>query len=288
MPAIGSTTTPNISFTLANNAVTGMSQSVGAKSYAVKLPTNATFSIAQPNAVIETIKGSTTTEVVKYVAPAGSTKYLVAQDTVTFAKPTTTLSSGLTNGYSFTIANGAVTAEQHVMGNSAHTTTHSYTLPPSTVASSSASGVTKTQVLGNAVVTTKFVQPTAGGLYAVASINSDFIDAGNSKTLLSVNPMDRMMFTVSGGKVMQAQQVNASGTASAVPTNSHVSFSVLAPSLVQETITFGNHSSYEVYYQGTAAKGVYTEVAHGSGATIDLVGLQAQLSHIPGNLLSFL
>jgi len=284
---IGSTTTPNISFTLVNNAVTGMSQSMGTKSFTVKLPSNATFSVAQPNTVTETIKGSTTTEVVKYVAPAGSSKYLVAQDTVTFAKPTTTLSNGMTNGYSFTITNGAVTAQQHVMGTSAHTTTHNDALLPSTLASSSSGGVTKTQVLGNAVVTTKFVQPAAGGLYAVASVNSDFIDAGNSKTLLSVNPMDRMMFTVSGGKVVQAQQVSSSGTTKTIA-DTHITFSVLAPSFVQETITFGNHSSYEVYYQGSNAKGVYMEVAHGTGTTVDLVGLQAQLSHIPGNLLSFL
>jgi hypothetical protein len=55
----------------------------------------------------------------------------------------------------------------------------------------------------------------------------------------------------------------------------------LAAGFVQETTTFGAHSAYEIFYEGSGSGGIYTEVAHGSGVSVDLVGLQAQLAQLP-------
>jgi len=41
-------------------------------------------------------------------------------------------------------------------------------------------------------------------------------------------------------------------------------------------VTVGTHSAYEVFHDGNG-DGIYTAVAHGTGTTVDLVGLKAQL-----------
>jgi hypothetical protein len=51
----------------------------------------------------------------------------------------------------------------------------------------------------------------------------------------------------------------------------------LAPGFILETQKDGSTSRYEVFHDGNG-DGVYTAVAHGSGTTIDLVGLKAQIS----------
>ena len=146
----------------------------------------------------------------------------------------------------------------------------------------------ETFAAGNTVETIKFVQPTAGGPYAVASTSTSFILPGTATTALSVNAFDQLKFTIANGAVTAVAHVGATGTATTFTPDSHTTFKVLAPGYVQETVTFGTHSSYEVFYAGSGAAGISTEVAHGSGTTVDLVGLQAQMSHLPANLMALL
>lgn len=46
---------------------------------------------------------------------------------------------------------------------------------------------------------------------------------------------------------------------------------------ILETVAYGARSSFEVYHDGNG-DGAYTAIAHGTGTTADLLGLQAQLS----------
>ncbi len=138
---------------------------------------------------------------------------------------------------------------------------------------------------GNGVATIQFVQPTGSTLYAVGSVTEAIIQANGASTLLSVNPYDRAEFTIdSSGTVTQVQSVSPTGTVATVTPNSHTTFTQLAPGFVQETVTYGSHASYVVFSEGSGSGGIYTEVAHGSGSTVDLVGLQAQLAHLPASV----
>ena len=67
------------------------------------------------------------------------------------------------------------------------------------------------------------------------------------------------------------------GAVVALTPNSYASYSQLAAGYVLETITIGTHSSFELYHDGNG-DGIYTAIAHGSGTSVDLVGIQAQLS----------
>ena len=82
------------------------------------------------------------------------------------------------------------------------------------------------------------------------------------------------------GKVLWASlQVHADGTMTAITPHSDEAFTVLAPGLVEETFTHGPHTSFEVFADGNG-DGIYTAVAHGEGVTVDLAGLQAQLTTV--------
>ncbi len=267
-------------FTITSGKVTGMAAVNGTTSHALTLPSTATFAVGT-GTVTETLTGTSATEVIKYSVVAGTSQYLVSQETTTIAAPTTSNGHGGTNGYSFTLTGGAVTGMSQTMTMGTHTSTHATPIVPAMTFSTSGGAITETVVQGNAVETIKYVQPTAGGLYAVAAHSSTFIPVGSATTALSVNEYDRAKFTVAGGAVTAAQHIGPTGTATTYTADSHTSFKALAAGFVEAIHTFGTHTSYEVFYAGASANGVYTEVAHGSGTTVDLVGLQAQLAQIP-------
>ena len=274
-------------FTVASGKVSGMAMVFGASSHAIKLPTNATFAVGT-GTVTETLTGASSTEVIKYSAVAGTSQYLISQETVTIAAPTTSNGHGGTSGYSFTLTGGAVTGMSQTSTFGTHTMTHAVPTVPAMVFSTAGGGVTETLVQGNTVQTIKYVQPTAGGLYALASQTTTFIPVGTATTALSVNEFDRAKFTVAGGAVTLTQHVSTTGVATTFTPDSHTTFKALAAGFVEEIHTIGTHSSYEVFYAGSASNGVYTEVAHGSGTTVDLVGLQAQLAQIPSAIAALL
>lgn len=279
----GPTTQHGFEFTVSNGQVMAMEGVIGANTFNIHVPSNATFALGT-NMVTETITGTNATDVIQYTAETGNNAfYQVSQDTVTFTNPSTTDSNGHTFGYAFTISNGAVTAEQETFGNASHTTTFNVRLSPGAVFSTGNGTVTETLAHGNSVETIRYVQPSGSTLYAVASETTTFIQPGTATTALSVNPCDRAEFTIATGTVTQVQSVSPNGTATTVTPNSHTTFTQLAQGFVEETTTFGSHSAYTVFYAGSGSGGVYTEVAHGSGTTVDLVGLQAQLGEMTGS-----
>ncbi|MFA7267713.1 MAG: hypothetical protein WC073_00080 [Sterolibacterium sp.] len=274
--------TPNgYEFIVNNGQITGMERVLGSYTFDLRLPSNATFAVAN-NIVTETLTGSYATEVLQYAPDATNTSlYHVVSDAVTLANPTTTNAYGQTSGYSFTTANGAVTGMQSVWGNASKTYTNTLTLSPTAHLSASADGntVTETVVQGNMVETLQFVKSGSAGLYAIAADARTFVQPGTATMLLSVDPYDRAKFTVDAAhNVTQVQQVRLDGTAVTVTPNAYTSFSVdqLSGDIV-EKVTYGNRASYEVFHDGNG-DGIYTSVAHGTGTTVDLVGLHAQLS----------
>lgn len=272
--------TPNgFEFTTNNGQITGMERVIGPYTYDLRLPGNATFAVAN-NIVTETLAGAYATEVLQYAPDStNASLYHLASDAVTFANPTTTNVYGQTSGYSFTIVNGEVTGMQSVWGDASSSHANNLFLSPTAHLSASADGnlVTETRVQGNVLETLQFVKSGSAGLYAIAADARTFVQPGSATSLLSVDPYDRAKFTLDAShNVVQMQQVRLDGTAVTVTPNAYTSFSQSSGDIV-ETVTWGGRSSYEVFRDGNG-DGIYTAIARGTGTTVDLVGLHAQLS----------
>lgn len=276
----------DLKFTIANGQVTAVQRVTGTTTVTVTPPANATFSVGTGK-VTETITNGTTTETRTYTVDSkDATLYHLTQDTLTYD---TASSSART--YGFTVSSGKVTAITEGASSSNSHTIDVSKLPGSSF-SVSGNTITETRVHGNAVETIKFVT-TDGSTYKIASDTESFVLAGTATTLLSVEPQDRMSFTFSGSTVTAATAIapdgsTVSGTGGATHGNANASitkaYSVLASGYVLETITNGSQSHYEVFHDGNG-DGIYTAVAHGSGTTVDLVGLQSQISSLINTLL---
>lgn len=269
---------PNgFTFTVTNGHVTGLARVHGTHTAALKLPANATF-VVGTDSITETLTQTKETIVRQFVHDsASSTLYHVGSETVTVTTPTTTYGNGYTFGYGFTVVNGKVTAEQVTTGVSGHTHSHHVAIAPTANFVVNGTQITETLVVGNVIETIKFVQTGTAGLYAVASDSKTFVQAGNATTLLSVEPFERAKFTLDASNhITQVQSVHPDGSVSTVKAHTGTTFTQLAAGYVVETITHGNHSSYEVFHDGNG-DGIYTSVAHGAGVTVDLVGLKAQI-----------
>src|SRR5471030_119934 len=265
-------------FDITNGQVTGIERVFGSHTENLRLPSDATFTVGATN-VTETLAGKLSTETIQFVQDASdATLYHVGSGQTIVTDPTT-IYGGHTFGYEFTIANGAVTALQIEEGSSSHTFSHAVQTGPTTSYAVDAGGsVTATAVYGNTVETTTYVQSGSAGLYAVASDTQTFVQTGGSATHLDVQPYERDKFTIDGsGAVTQVQQVRSDGSTMTITPHSGTTYSQLEAGYVLEVQTHGTHSSYEVYHDGNG-DGIYTEVAHGSGSTVDLVGLKAQIT----------
>lgn len=268
-------------FTISNGRVTAEAAMFGQHTEALRIPSDATFAVGT-GAVTETIAGGHATDTIQFTAEAANPNlYQVTAETQTVLAPATTDAAGHVFGFSFTETNGAVTAEQEVFGSST-TDEHSRTLhaPPDATFTASGATVTETTVEGHEVDTTTFAQAGGSGLFAIASRTETVIPQGAATTALSVEPFERAEFTFgASGAVATIMAVHADGTTSAFTPSSTEAFSQLAPGIVEETITHGSHSHFEVFADGNG-DGIYTAVAHGEGTTVDLPGLQAQLTAI--------
>ncbi len=182
------------------------------------------------------------------------------------------------SGFTFTISNGRVTAMQEVIGTGSNSHTLNLSLPSTATFAVSGNSVVETLVQGNAVETRTFVQTASTNPYVIATDNKTFIQAGSATTLMDVNPNQRDKFTIdSSGHVTQVQAVGTNGTLTTVPANSFTSYAQLAPGFVEKSVSIGAYSYYDIFHDGNG-DGVYTAVAHGSGSSVDLVGLRAQLT----------
>lgn len=261
----------DVKFTITNGQVTGLERVIGTKTIALNLPSNATFTVGT-GTVTETLTFGTTTETRTYkVDTSDSTLYHLSQDVRTFD---TTATTGRT--YGFTISNGAVTAVTEGTSASTHTHTIDVAKLPGTSFTVSGNTVTEISVHDNVVETEKYVT-TDGSTYKLASDTLSFISAGTSTTALSVEPEERLSFTFSGTTVTATQAVKLDGTTASLPAKLAATYSELAAGYVLQTVTVGTHSYYEVFHDGNG-DGIYTAVAHGTGTTVDLVGLQTQIN----------
>jgi hypothetical protein len=287
----GENVTPQgFGFTITGGQVTAMDRVFGTSTFSLNLPSNATFSVdATANTITETLAGAHATETILYSAePTNTSLYQISQESSTITNPSTTTVSGFTKGYAFTIANGQVTAMQEVFSNPFFSDTENQQISPTTLFSVNGATVTEASIHGDTIETTNFTQPAGSTLYAIASESSTIVLPGTATTLLSVNPNDRADFTIgTSGNVTQVQAVSTNGVITTITPGSNVAFSQISPGFVQETITVGTNSYYSLFYQGSSSV-PYTEIAHGVGATVDLVGIKAQLAEIPASLLSLI
>src|SRR5471032_538074 len=136
-------------FNITNGQVSGISRVFGSHTQSVHLPSNATFTVAATT-ITETLAGTKATETIQYVQDVSdATLYHVGSDLTTITAPTTSYGNGHTLGYSFTIANGAVTAMQTTQGNASHSSTHTeQTGPTTSFALGASGGVSETIVYG--------------------------------------------------------------------------------------------------------------------------------------------
>jgi hypothetical protein len=268
-------------FTISNDQVTGMAEVWHGHARPLHIPSSAVFTIGT-GTVSESLTFQNSSETINFTqSQSDPTLYNIASETLTITNPTTTSWHGSSFGYAFTVTGDAVTGMQAVWshGEHGHSHTQNLMLSPGSSFAINGGAITETLVHGVEVDTITFVQPTGSTLYAVSSETSTFIDPGTATTQLSVNPFDRDAFAITAGVVTGVQKVALDGTLTTVTPHDGVSFSVLGTGLVEESITHGSHAMYEVFYDPTGG-GVYTEVAHGMGATVDLAGLQAQLSQL--------
>lgn len=273
-----------LEFTIAGGAVTGVQIVDNGHTHTLTLASNESFALSGAD-VVETVTGAQGVTTLTY-APETSdpSLYSLATSVETVTVPTTALVNGATAGLSFTLSGGAVTAEQSNFTFNGQTHTETVPLPAASVFAVTASGVTETLVHGDAVETLQYVLPAGGTLYALASDATTYIPQGAATTALDVNAEDRVAFTVTaGGTVTAEQAVHPDGSTSALHVGSGAAFTQLAPGYVEELNTYGGHSSYEVFYAGANSNGVYTEVAHGAGSTVDLTGLEAQIAQLPSS-----
>ncbi|MEV4783250.1 hypothetical protein [Burkholderia sp. LMU1-1-1.1] len=182
-------------------------------------------------------------------------------------------------GYSFTVEDGAVTAVQ--ITTKFGTTALSSTLPigPTTTFSIGADGtVTENSVYGHTIERTDFKLSSETGLYTKTDVMVSDIPANGAATLLDVAPYARATFTFdANGAISAAQQVLPDGNKLTITPGGGLAYSSLEPGYVLETRSVGGYTFNEVYHDGNG-DGIYTAVAHGSGNTVDIVGLKAQIT----------
>jgi hypothetical protein len=233
--------------------------------------------------VTETINQPYATTTLTYGEVSGSTgAYQLGSELVSFTPP----SGGPAVTYSFTETSGSVTAISETVTFGSFSHTGNVPIEPDAVFTLGTGSVTETLANGNNVETLTFTANSSGA-YVLSSVGTSFISQGNAGTALDIDPYERAQFTIAGGSVTGESRVSANGTVTALQADSNVSFSVLASGFVEETVTFGSHSAYTVFYSASGS-GIYTAIAEGSGTTVDLVGLKAELAQLPAAVAALL
>ena len=257
-------------FVITNGAVTAMSRVDGSHTSTLRLPSDATFSISG-STITETRSNTKGTETLQFTQDASdSTLYHLTSDVQTFSTTSSNASA-----YTFTITDGTVTAVQHLVG----TRSHNEPIGSTSKFVVGADGkIVETSVHDNVIETITYVAGSTVGQYVVASDARSFVQAGTASTVLDVEGCDRAKFTIdASGTISGVQQVKFDGSTSTLTVSSNTTYKQLEAGYVLEVQTRGSHTSYELYHDGNG-DGIYTEVAHGSGSTVDLVGLKTQLN----------
>ena len=268
-------------FTIAGGTVTAIQVTDGSQTFSPHIPSDATFTVGT-GTVTETLAGVHSTTTIDYAAETSNPAvYQVASVTTAVNTPTTLTGDGGSRGFSFTVSGGTVTAEQFTVSEGGHSHSEAVPIPSDATFTVGSGTITETFASGDGLETLTFVQPSGQTLYALASEQSTAVPQGSATTALAIEPGERDEFTFSGGAVTAAEHVNADGSTTGIVLGGHASFSQIATNLVEETDTFGNHTSFEVFATGAGGGGVYTAIAHGEGSAVDVAGLQAQLAELP-------
>ena len=274
-------------FTITDGSVTGIAVTHGDRTQTLRIPTDATFAIGS-GTITETITGARGVQTLTFTQSAtDSATYTLASSTLTITSPSVAVANGVERGYGFTIADGVVTAVREEVTVGSNSRAHDLKISSTDSFTVADGEITETRLHDNVVETITYVKPEGATLYAVASVRSIYIDAGSATTHLSIHDQARISATVSDGSVSAVQAISPSGAATALTTNRDVVFWQPESGFIIETITRGSRANYEVFYDG-GGDGVYTSVAHGVGATIDLVGLKAQLDQLDSALIALL
>ena len=261
----------DVRFTISDGQVTGIEHVIGSRTIATNLPAGATFSVGT-NTVTETLTRGLATATLTYtVDPSDTGLYHLTQEVRSF--DTTATNSPV---YGFTVTGGAVTAMTQAFGASGWTHSVAVADLGASVFTVDGGTITETAIRGNTLETQQYTT-TDGATYKLASETLTVVPVGAAATALDVEPYERMRFTFDGDTVTAAQSVKPDGTTVDVHTGTTVSYAQAAAGYVVETITRGSHTYYEVFHDGNG-DGIYTAVAHGQGTTVDLVGLQAQIT----------
>ncbi|SDD32237.1 hypothetical protein SAMN05428966_10416 [Massilia sp. PDC64] len=263
--------TGDVRFTISDGQVTGIEHVIGSRTIASSLPAGATFAVGA-GTVTETLTRGTATATLTWTVDASDTGlYHLTQEVRSFD---TTAAD--TPTYGFTVTGGAVTAMTQTFGRSGWSHTVAVADLAASVFTVDGNTVTETAIRGNTLETLRFTT-TDGTTYKLASETFTVIPVGSAATALDVEPYERMRFTFDGSTVTTAQSVKPDGTTVDVHLGTTVAYAQAAAGYVVETITRGSHTYYEVFHDGNG-DGIYTAVAHGQGSTVDLVGLQAQIT----------
>ncbi len=263
--------TSDVRFTISDGQVTGIVHVTGTRTIATGLPANATFTVGT-GTVTETLARGPATATLTWTVDASDTGlYHLTREVRSFD---TTAAN--TPTYGFTVTDGAVTAMTQTFGASGWTRSVAVADLAASAFALDGSTITQTAIRGNTLETLRYTT-TDGTTYKLASEMLSVVPVGTATTALDVEPYERMRFTFDGGTVTAAQSVKADGTTVDVHLGTTVAYALAAAGYVVETISRGNHSYYEVFHDGNG-DGIYTAVAHGQGTTVDLVGLQSQIT----------
>jgi len=278
------------SFTITSGAVTAEDVVRNGHTHEVHLSSIDSFTIGTgPGSamVTETIKYDSATVTVDYALEAGSTTlYQVVGRSYTVTDPTGALPNGGTLTYSFTLSSGgAVTGETETVTLGSSAITHTVDIPADAIFTTGAGWVTKTWISGDQVMSTTYNELKGTTNYVFSESSSNLIVQGSATTELDIRPNEQALFTIaSSGTVTAAELVRPDGDTVTITPDSHYALTVLAPGYVEAVVGDGNHTHFAVYYNGSATGGTYTEIAHGSGSAVDLVGLKAQIAELPSAL----
>lgn len=279
-----SETQPSYTFTITGGAVTAENVVRDGHTDAVSLSSIDSFVVGK-GTVTEAITLASGTATIDYALETGSTTlYQRVGSSFTYTDPTGALPNGGTLTYGFTVSGGAVTGETETITLDSSTMTHAVPTPPDAVFTIGTGTVTESWVAGDQVKTMTYTQLKGGTGYVVSEVSSSLVLQGSATTALDVRAGHQAMFTInSTGAVTAAEFVRPDGEVVSVTPDSHLSFTELAAGYVEAVSGSGSHTHFAVYYDG-AGHGTYTEVAHGSGSAVDLVGLKAQIAELPSAL----
>jgi hypothetical protein len=272
------------SFTIANGSVTGEDVIHNGHARAVTLSSSDSFTLGT-GTVTETVTLSNGTATLQYALESGSTTlYQEVGRSFTVTDATGALPGGGTDTFSFTLTGGAVTGESETVTFGSASWTHAVTAPSDAVFTVGTGTITESWVSGDQIHSVTYAQLQNGTDYAVSTVSSSVIAQGTATTALDVRPGDKALFTIdSSGTVSAAQFIRPDGGTIGVTPDSHISFSELASGYVEAIVGSGSHTHFVVYYDG-AGSGTYTEIAHGGGSAVDLVGLKAQIAELSPTL----